>query len=169
GVAVPHTGIHALAAAQVARFGLRPGSRVLRFASPSFDASVMETLMAFASGATLVVPPAGPLAGAALADFLARERVSHCLIPPTVLAGVPAAALPDLETLVIGGEAGTPELVARWSPGRRMINAYGPTEATICATLSEPLHGSGTPPIGAPVTHSRVYVLDAGLRPVPPG
>ncbi len=169
GVAVPHTGIHALAAAQVARFGLRPGSRVLRFASPSFDASVMETLMAFASGATLVVPPAGPLAGDALADFLARERVSHCLIPPTVLAGVPAAALPDLETLVIGGEAGTPELVARWSPGRRMINAYGPTEATVCATLSEPLHGTGTPPIGAPVTHSRVYVLDAGLRPVPPG
>nr|WP_267885160.1 non-ribosomal peptide synthetase [Streptomyces rimosus] len=169
GVAVPHTGLHALAAAQVARFGLRPGSRVLQFASPGFDASVMETLMAFASGATLVVPPDGPPTGQVLAEFLARERISHCLIPPTVLAGVPQAALPDLETLVIGGEAGTAALVARWSPGRRMINAYGPTEATICATLSEPLHGTGTPPIGAPVTHSRAYVLDAGLRPVPPG
>ncbi|MFH8407132.1 non-ribosomal peptide synthase/polyketide synthase [Streptomyces sp. NPDC018019] len=169
GVVVPHTGLHALAAAQAARFGLRPGSRVLQFASPSFDACVMETLMAFAAGATLVVPPAGPLAGEALAEFLARERVSHCLLPPTVLAGVPQAALPDLETLVIGGEAGTAALVARWSSGRRMINAYGPTEATVCATLSEPLHGTGTPPIGAPVTHSRAYVLDAALRPVPPG
>ncbi|MFH8350589.1 condensation domain-containing protein, partial [Streptomyces sp. NPDC018045] len=169
GVAVTHTGLHALAAAQVARFGLRPGSRVLQLASPSFDASVMETLMAFASGAALVVPPAGPLGGDALAGFLARERVTHCLVPPTVLAGVPPVPLPDLETLVIGGEAGTGELVARWSPGRRMINAYGPTEATICATLSEPLHGTGTPPIGAPVTHSRAYVLDGGLRLVPPG
>ncbi|OKI02484.1 hypothetical protein A6A06_15750 [Streptomyces sp. CB02923] len=169
GVVVTHTGLHALAAAQVARFGLRPGSRVLQLASPSFDASVMETLMAFASGAALVVPPAGPLGGEALADFLARERVTHCLVPPTVLAGVPHTALPDLETLVIGGEAGTGELVARWSPGRRMINAYGPTETTVCATLSEPLHSTGTPPIGAPVTHSRAYVLDAALRPVPPG
>ncbi|MEV5595225.1 non-ribosomal peptide synthase/polyketide synthase [Streptomyces sp. NPDC052496] len=169
GVAVPHTGLHALAAAQVARFGLRPGSRVLQLASPSFDASVMETLMAFASGAALVVPPAGPLGGDALADFLARQRVTHCLVPPTVLAGVPYAPLPGLETLVIGGEAGSAELVARWSPGRRMINAYGPTEATVCATLSEPLHGTGTPPIGAPVTHSRAYVLDAALRLLPPG
>ncbi|WP_167745443.1 non-ribosomal peptide synthetase, partial [Streptomyces monomycini] len=169
GVAVTHTGLHALAAAQAARFGLRPGSRVLQLASPGFDASVMETLMALASGAALVVPPAGPLGGDALAEFLARERVTHCLVPPTVLATVPHAPLPDLETLVVGGEAVTAGLVARWAPGRRMINAYGPTEATICATLSEPLRGDGPPPIGAPVTHSRAYVLDATLRPVPPG
>ncbi|MFH9424722.1 amino acid adenylation domain-containing protein [Streptomyces sp. NPDC017529] len=169
GVAVTHTGVHALAAAQVARFGLRAGSRVLQLSSPSFDASVMETLMAFAAGAALVVPPPGPLGGEALADVLAEGRITHCLIPPTVLASVPPCALPELETLVIGGEAGTGELVASWSAGRRMVNAYGPTEATICATLSEPLHGTGTPPIGAPVTHSRAYVLDAALRPVPPG
>ncbi|MEU7187877.1 non-ribosomal peptide synthase/polyketide synthase [Streptomyces sp. NPDC045369] len=169
GVVVTHTGLHALVTAQVARFGLRPGSRVLQLASPGFDASLMETLMAFASGAALVVPPPGPLGGDALAEFLARERVTHCLVPPSVLDTVPYAPLPDLETLVIGGEAGTAGLVARWSPGRRMINAYGPTEATICATLSEPLCGDGIPPIGAPVTHSRAYVLDAALRPVPPG
>ncbi|MFE3525644.1 amino acid adenylation domain-containing protein [Streptomyces sp. NPDC059161] len=170
GVVVTHRGLAPFAATEAARFFVTPDSRVLQYASPSFDAAVLEVCMALATGAALVVPPPGPLVGDALAEVLAGNRVTHALIPPTALASVPAADLPTLRTLVVGGEACSAELVARWAPGRRMVNAYGPTEATVAATMSAPLSPrTGAPPIGRPVWNTRVYVLDAGLRPVPPG
>ncbi|MEU9609263.1 amino acid adenylation domain-containing protein, partial [Streptomyces sp. NPDC048057] len=170
-VAVPHRGLHALATAQVERFGLTRDSRVLQNASPSFDATVMECLMAFAAGATLVVPPPGPLTGEPLAHHLTHERITHALIPPTVLATLPEdQELPALATLVVGGEPCPPQLTARWAGKLRLINAYGPTEATVCATLSLPLAAStAPPPIGHPNPDTCVRVLDTALRPVPPG
>ncbi|MGH3429298.1 MAG: AMP-binding protein, partial [Mycobacteriales bacterium] len=116
GVLVSHTGIASLAAAQIERLDIAASSRVLQFASPSFDASVMELLMAFAAGAALVVPAAGPLAGEALARVLADQGVSHALIPPAALAGAPPAGLANLQTLVVGGQACPPDLVATWAP-----------------------------------------------------
>ncbi|MEV5008949.1 amino acid adenylation domain-containing protein [Streptomyces sp. NPDC055692] len=170
GVVVPHTGLAAFAAAAVENFAVDARARVLQFASPSFDAAVLELCMALTCGAALVVPPPGPLAGETLAEVLAGQRISHALIPPAALASVPAQTpLPDFRSLVVGGDACSAELVARWSSGRRMVNAYGPTESTIAATMSRPLSGQDTPPIGSPVVNTRVYVLDAGLRPVPVG
>ncbi|HEY4746000.1 MAG TPA: AMP-binding protein, partial [Steroidobacteraceae bacterium] len=168
-VVVSHVGITSLAGAQIERLGITPESRVLQFASSSFDASIMELLMAFPAGAALVVPPAGLLAGEVLADTLRRHAVSHALIPPAVLAGMPTERLEQFRTLIVGGDACPPDLVARWSDGRRMVNAYGPTEATICATMSLPLSGAANPPIGRPIWNTRVYVLDDGLQPAPIG
>ena len=72
--------------------------------------------------------------------------------------------------LVVGGEACPAEVVDRWAPGRVMINAYGPTETTMCVAISAPLAaGSGVPPIGAPVAGAALFVLDGWLRPVPVG
>lgn len=167
---VENRGLAALAQTQVERFGLGPDSRVLQFSAPGFDASVMELLMAFASGGTLVVPEtSGPLLGADLAQELTRGRITHALVPPTALATLAPNGFPDLQTLVVGAEACSGELVARWAPGCRMANAYGPTESTICATIAVPLTGDQAPPIGRPVTGTRALVLDAWLRPVPPG
>ena len=101
--------------------------------------------------------------------MLDELRVSHALVIPSVLAGVPAGRVAGLECLVVGGEACPGRLVAEWSAGRRMVNAYGPTEITIAATLSGPLSGAGAPPIGRPVWNTRVFVLDEGLGLVPPG
>ncbi|PPK65378.1 non-ribosomal peptide synthetase [Actinokineospora auranticolor] len=169
GVVVTHRGISSFAAAEVERFEVRPGDRVLAFSSPSFDASVLELCMALGAGAALVVPPPGPLVGDDLAEVLVSQRISHTLIPPVALATVPAVPLPDLRTLVVGADACSAELVARWAPGRRMINAYGPTEATVVSTWSEPLVPGGVPPIGRAIDNTRAYVLDADLRPVPVG
>src|SRR5260370_15924227 len=62
-------------------------------------------------------------------------RSSHATLPPVLLAELPEHV--PLQTLIVAGEACSADVVARWSPGRRMINAYGPTEATVCATMSE--------------------------------
>ncbi len=169
GVVVSHVGIASLAGAMIERLGITSESRVLQFASSSFDASIMELLMAFPAGAALVVPPAGLLAGELLAETLTRHDVSHALIPPAVLSGMLPGSLDQFRTLIVGGDACPPDLVARWSQGRRMVNAYGPTETTICATMSLPLSGAAEPPIGSPIWNSRVYVLDDGLQPAPVG
>ncbi|UQA94005.1 non-ribosomal peptide synthetase [Streptomyces halobius] len=169
GVLVPHSGIGNLAAAEIDRLAVTEDSRVLQFASASFDGAVMEVLMALPAGATLVLPPHGPIVGEALQSFLRDRRITHALLAPSAVATLDPAGLEGLRTLVVGGEASTGDLVARWSAGRRMINAYGPTEATICTTMSAPLSGAAVPPIGTPIAHTQVYLLDAALRPVPVG
>ncbi|KPC66159.1 hypothetical protein ADL35_46065, partial [Streptomyces sp. NRRL WC-3753] len=139
GVVVPHQGLTSLAASLTGAGGGVGGdpARVLQLASPGFDASVLELLLAFATGGTLVLPSAeGPLAGEELARVVEEERVTHALIPPTVLASVPPGRMPGLTTLFTGGEACGPELVRLWSPGRTLVNAYGPTETTVVATMS---------------------------------
>jgi amino acid adenylation domain-containing protein len=173
GVVVSSAGLANFAAAEAEHFTAGPGDRVLQFSSPSFDASVLELCMSLPAGAALVVPPPGPLLGEALAEVLARHRVTHALIPPVALATVPAdlaaTGLAEFSTVIVGGDACTAELVARWAPGRRMINAYGPTESTVVATWSQALVPGRTPPIGAPIPNTCTYVLDGALRPVPVG
>ena len=122
---------------------------------------------ALSSGAALVLIALGKRSGHALARLIREREVTHATLPPVLLADLPED-LP-LQTLIVAGEACPPEVVARWSPGRRMINAYGPTETTVCATMSEALAGAGVPAIGRPIWNTRVYVLDGGLEPVPAG
>ncbi|MGO4605776.1 amino acid adenylation domain-containing protein [Variovorax sp. 2RAF20] len=169
GVVVPHAGLSSLGAAMAQRFAIDPDSRVLQFSSSGFDASVMDLLMAFHAGAALVLPGAQQLLGPELADLLHRQAVSHALIPPAALATLPYGEFPHLQTLVVGGDACPAALAARWSQGRRMINAYGPTEITICASMSAPMNAEEPPSIGRPVWNTRLYVLDDSLQPVPPG
>ncbi|MEU3953404.1 non-ribosomal peptide synthase/polyketide synthase, partial [Streptomyces achromogenes] len=173
GVTVTHRGLGGFTSAAAERYAVGPGDRVLQFSSPSFDASVLELCVSLLCGATLVVPPHGPWLGDELAAVLDEYRITHALIPPAALATLPDPAqgtARHLRTLIVGAEACPAGLVDRWAPGRRMINSYGPTEATIVATWTGPLTaGRGTPTIGGALPHTRVYVLDAAMRPVPPG
>ena len=169
GVAVTHAGLANLAATKREGLGLDGTSRVLQFASPSFDAFVAELVGTFTAGATLVVPPPGPLAGDALTTVLLDRGITHAILPPVALSSVDPGAVPGLRGLISAGEECPAELAARWSKNRRMVNAYGPTEVTVCATQSRPLTGGGRPPIGRPIAGARVYVLGPGLQPMPPG
>ena len=174
GVVVSHRGLAGLVASQADRFGVGPGSRVLQFASLSFDAAVSELAVTLGSGAALVLAPAG-----SLADAVAAGQVTHLTVPPSVLATVEAPSLSvtveeglpeSVRTVVVAGEACPPGLAARWARDHRVINAYGPTEVTVCATMSQPLDpGAAVVPAGRPVANTQVYVLDAALAPVPPG
>src|ERR1700737_3481610 len=167
GVIVTHAGIPNLAAAQIERFGISDQARVLQFAPSSFDAAVSEIATTLLCGGTLVVPGEWQRSGDALARVLQEQVISHVTLPPAVLADLSIDV--PLKTLVVAGEACAQEMVARWSRGRHLINAYGPTEATVCASMSEGLSGSSPPSIGRPIWNTRVYVLDGGLQAVPVG
>jgi amino acid adenylation domain-containing protein len=169
GVVVTHAGMASLALAEAEVFAVTPRSRVLQFSSPSFDGSVLEMLMAFPSGATLVIPAPHQFAGAALRQVIADYRITHVFLPPAVLGESDGEPDLGLKTLAVGGEACPQDLAARWSGHTRMVNAYGPTETTVIVTASAPLAGDSVPPIGRPLVNTRAYVLDEGLRPVPAG
>ncbi|MFD3743301.1 amino acid adenylation domain-containing protein [Nocardia sp. NPDC058633] len=168
GVLVTHGGLANLAAERRDRYALRPGARTLHHASPGFDMAVGEILCGLAGAATLVVASRYVMAGPDLAELMRRERVTNAIITPAVLATLDPETLPDLRVLGVGGEAIRSDLVAAWSRTRLMRNGYGPTEATDIATIAE-LTPDRPVTIGAPLRGFHALVLDARLRPVPPG
>ncbi|WP_227982415.1 amino acid adenylation domain-containing protein [Nocardia spumae] len=168
-VVVTHGGIASLAHEQMHLFRVGDSARTLHFSSPSFDASVLELLLGFAAGATIVVAPAGIYGGAELAALLREERITHAFITPAALATVSPEGLDDLETVIVGGDACPEDLVRTWTAGHRMHNMYGPSEATVAATATEPMVAGQPVPIGKPVRGMRLFILDQRLHPVPPG
>ncbi len=170
GVLLHHRGLCNVAAAQQRMFALGPGDRVLQLASLSFDAATFEVWMALAAGATLCLGPREQLLpGEPLARYLARQRISQLTLTPSSLAALPIVDLPDLHTIAVAGEACTPRLVERWSPGRRFFNLYGPTEATIWSTAMRCTAPADALSIGRPIDNTLAYVLDRHGEPTPPG
>ncbi|WP_328692161.1 non-ribosomal peptide synthase/polyketide synthase [Streptomyces caniferus] len=171
GVVVEHRGIPNLVQARIEPYAMGPGSRVLQFASLSFDAAMSEICTPLSAGACLVLGPADMLDQVAeLPDLIRAHGVTHATLPPAVLSRLSPDSLPSIRTLTIAGEAAQPGLVSQWAPGRRMFNAYGPTETTVSCTMAGPLPAEdGVPSIGRPLPNTLTYVLDDGLRPVDAG
>lgn len=161
GVMVTHGGVLNLAASQIEAFGITAGSSVLQFASFSFDAATSEWSTAWLAGAQLVLARVGDLLpGPALGRVMEQHGVNVVTWPPSFAAAL-LDPVPPPDTLVLAGEPSSAELVARWTgAGCRVLNAYGPTEATVCATISGPASGDVAPPIGWPLSNACVYVLD---------
>jgi amino acid adenylation domain-containing protein len=171
GVMIEHRGVCNLLTMQTATLGIHVGSRVLQFASPSFDASIWEFVLALGHGASLhLAAPEELLPGAPLLATLQAGAITHVTLPPGALAALNPAELPALETVVVAGEVCPEKLAAQWSSGRRFINAYGPTEITVCATTHQCAAGEvGRPPIGRPVANTQIYILDAHQKLLPIG
>ncbi|HLS79683.1 MAG TPA: amino acid adenylation domain-containing protein, partial [Nocardia sp.] len=176
GVVVTHAGLANFRAEQVHRYDIDSGTRALHFASPSFDASILELLLALGAGGALVVVPPGVYGGEELSELIRRERVTHAFITPAALATFDPAGLDTLRVLVAGGEACPPELVAKWAVPlgdsgevRAFHNGYGPTETTIMTNISDALTPGDTVTIGGPIRGMRSLILDNRLRPVPVG
>ena len=173
GVLVAHRGLCNLAQAQIRTFAVARGHRILQVASLNFDASISEIVMALGAGATLVIAPSEALLpGLSLTQTLQQQTITHVTLVPTALALLEPAALPQLQTLIVAGEALPATLAARWREGRRLFNAYGPTESTVCATIMSCAGWqtlAQSPPIGRPIDNLQVYLLDAHRQPVPIG
>ncbi|MBF6482001.1 non-ribosomal peptide synthetase, partial [Nocardia cyriacigeorgica] len=168
-VLVSHRGIANLAAGKRETLGIDASAAVLQVASPSFDASVSELVMAHSAGARLVVAPPEVYGGSELQRLLRTRRVTHAVITPSALATMEPTDLSELRVLAVAGEAATPELIARWAPGRRMVNVYGPTEFSVWATGPAELTAGAPITIGGPIRGASALVLDTWLRPVPVG
>ncbi|MGK9235742.1 amino acid adenylation domain-containing protein [Inquilinus limosus] len=172
GVMVEHRGLCNLAVAQRDALLVDENSRILQFSSPAFDASVFELTMALCWGGSLCIPRSDTvLVGRALAHMVNRHKITHVTLPPAIISSVPDGEKFDsVRVLISAGEDLPKSLVERWAGERRLINAYGPTEATVCATwtVCGP-GGSDKPSIGYAIPNVRVYILDERGRPVSGG
>ncbi|MBP5971596.1 amino acid adenylation domain-containing protein [Brasilonema sp. CT11] len=170
GVMVEHKGLCNLAQAQIQTFGVNSDSRVLQFASFSFDASISEILMTLGSGATLYLGTKDSLLpGQPLIERLRDYSITHITLPPSALAVMSQEELPALQTIIVAGEACSFELIRQWSVGRNFFNAYGPTEASVCATIAKCTLEDEKISIGRAIANTQVYILDENLQPVPVG
>jgi non-ribosomal peptide synthetase-like protein len=160
GVAIGHASICNYVCITRDLYGYGPGDRVYQGMTIAFDYSVEEIWVPLMAGATIVPGPAGmTLMGDELADFLRQRRVTVMACSPTLLATI-EQDVPDLRILMVGGEACPQNLVARWyRPGRRFLNTYGPTEATVGATMIE-LRPDKPVTIGVPFPTYSVVILD---------
>ncbi|MCV7413677.1 non-ribosomal peptide synthetase [Mycobacterium florentinum] len=169
GVAITHHNATSLLEAPDPGAPTGPGQVWSQWHSYSFDVSVWEIFNALLHGSRLVVVPDSAAASAhELRDLLVAEQVTVVGQTPSALAMMPGEGL-ESATLVMAGEASPNEIVDKWAPGRVMINAYGPTEATIYAAISAPMKAGEGAPIGVPVPGAALFVLDKWLRPAPEG
>ena len=171
GVMNRHDGLCNLASAQSAAFGVGSDSRVLQFASFSFDASISEIVMALSSGASLFLADADAmLPGEPLLATLRVHGITHVTLPSSALAVCGEPAELARMTLIVAGDACPPELAQRWSAHHVLFNAYGPTEASVCSTIYR-CDGtcSSTVPIGKPMSNVQIYILDQNMQAAPLG
>ncbi|WFQ81065.1 amino acid adenylation domain-containing protein [Xenorhabdus sp. SF857] len=170
GVMIEHRSLCNLITTQQDRLSITSDSRILQFASNSFDACIWEFGMALLAGGRLYLARReNLLPGTTLSHYLETHTMTHALLSPTALATMDSLPA-TLQTLMVGGEACPPTLTKRWASGRQMINAYGPTEATVCATLCRcESQGDNAPPIGRPIANTQIYILDRHGQPVPWG
>lgn len=170
GVAVTHAGTADMITTHAQRIHVGPGSRVLQWASISFDAAFWDITLALLSGATLVITTSDDvLPGDPLRGTLLKYKITHATLPPVALSVTDAEGLMLGGTVMSTGDACTPTLVRKWAPGRRMFNGYGPTEVTVGSTLSGPIEEGDEITIGTAWTGERIYVLDDRLEEVPDG
>ena len=167
GVQIEHRSVCNLVRAEAKIFTVKPTDRVYQGFSVAFDAAVEEFWLAWAAGATLIVGTTEMVrSGPALPGLLAEAGVTVLSCVPTLLSMM-EDDVPSVRLLIVGGEACSADLVRRWCrPGRRMVNTYGPTEATVIATYGD-CRPDALVTIGRPVPNYRIFILDSQMRPVP--
>ncbi|MCB9765433.1 MAG: AMP-binding protein [Alphaproteobacteria bacterium] len=168
-VEVPHRGVLNLLDAQRAAFGMGPEDRSLFLHAVGFDAAMSDLGCALLSGATLVIADIDGTPGGVL-EALRRCRISTVDIPPATLQLLDPKDRPaSLRTVIIGGEVCPTACVRAWAPAVRLFNVYGPTEATVCASLVRCTADWDRPWIGAPLPGVDFAVVDPALAPTPTG
>ncbi|MEW5929568.1 MAG: non-ribosomal peptide synthase/polyketide synthase, partial [Gemmatimonadota bacterium] len=171
GVAVEHAGVGNTVLELARVYDARPGDRHLLFAPLHFDSSAGDIFLALASGATLVVARRGAMLPGeeGLLRVLREERITHLKTTSSALAALPWGPLPELRSIVTGGEVCTAELIRTWGQERSFFNGYGATEASIRTTSTRYTDPERDPPLGHPAPNTQLYLLDGALEPVPFG
>lgn len=174
GVLIEHTGNVNMSLSQIARFGISAADNVVWFASPSFDASISEIMMALYSGATLSIPTKDIVSNRNLfVRFLKDSGATVVTFPPSYLDALSNVDLHGLRCIITAGEAANAKKAKEvLDSGIAYFNAYGPTEYSVCATIFE-LQRSDilrqSLPIGLPISNTQIYILDESLEVLPVG
>lgn len=169
-IVATHDGLINLAQFQQKTFGVTPQDRVLQMVAPSFDPAIGDCFTGWVGGAAVVLgPDPRHTLGRDLAQLIQDQRITYTGLTPSILDSMADVELSGLKVLLTGGASCSRELVCRWGKGRRLFNVYGPTETTICATLTQLSEIDGSDPIGKPLGNVQVYVLDRHMNPVPAG
>ncbi|MEA3186521.1 MAG: hypothetical protein QOD99_351, partial [Chthoniobacter sp.] len=185
GVMVEHSALVTYTSVAADYYAITPVDRVLQFASINFDVSVEEICCTLLRGATLLLRTEQMIESVQNFAAKCRKLKLSVLILPTAFwhelvsrLGSEKVELPDsLRLVVIGGESALRERVVEWKthfPGIRLVNSYGPTEATVGATAWElppnaVAFANEQVPIGKPLSHTAAYILDPHLQLVPLG
>ncbi|MFI5715543.1 amino acid adenylation domain-containing protein [Nocardia sp. NPDC051750] len=169
GVAIPHSGPATVVAAIAEIYGITSDSRVAHLCAPNLDISILELLLTFTSGATLVIAPAGAPDGRDVAGLVARERVTHMITTAAVLARVDPAGLGDRVLVAAVVQEFGRGLPGRWAREHNIVLSYGHTEAATIATSTGVMYADDPITIGAALNAAGALVLDTRLRPVPAG
>ncbi|MDR6224079.1 non-ribosomal peptide synthetase [Desmospora profundinema] len=170
GVMVEHRSVIHLIDHFQNEWSIQEQDRVGQFASLSFDAAVWEMGVSLLSGACLHIIPQDVIADPLHFErYVNRHRLSMLLLPPTYLSHLDRRQMKTLRKIMVGGSASSPSLVEKWKD--IYINAYGPTEATVCATVWEPADEESVTvaPVGKPISHSPIYIVDEHLQIQPIG
>ncbi len=183
-VAVSYGSLACVITALTRAYRMSARDRVVQLAATAFDTSVEQILVTLASGAALMLPPAGTIAPTDLLRYLEHQRVTVIDLTPAYWHQLLAVTEPDdrrlrsVRLMITGGERADPAdcgALMRAAPGTRLLNAYGLTETTITSALFDV---SASPPavppalrvpVGTPVRHARIMILDEARQPVPAG
>jgi amino acid adenylation domain-containing protein/non-ribosomal peptide synthase protein (TIGR01720 family) len=176
GAMLRHCGLSNLVEATRQFYNISVHSRIMQFAKLSFDVSVWEIFMSLGNGATLILGRQETLASTPdLYRLFKDQGVTTMCLTPSVLRlfsdeEASRQELPMMETVMAGAEVCTPDLIAKWAPGRNFMNGYGPTETTVCVTTYNcEQNETLAPPIGRPIANTKLYILDKNMQPVPVG
>ena len=171
GVMIEHGSVINLIKAQQCRLGIKANSKILQYASSVFDASAWEVFSSILNGATIyLINRQSQLDPIFLHDYIKNNKIDVALIPPIMLDNISNENLATFSTLVTGGDLCSGAVLDKWLlDDRLLINAYGPTESTVCATMHKYVSGGLNTNIGKPLNNIKVYVLDCVYNPVPVG
>lgn len=163
GVMIGHRGIASLKEYFIHEIEISESDHILQFASCSFDASVWEIFMALLTGASLYLVPRDSINNfRAFEKYLNDNEITVATLPPIYLASLKPESVHTLKRLITAGSSAQVEVADQWKDQVTYINAYGPTETTICATTYTYQESNifNKVPIGKPVYNAQVYILD---------
>ncbi|WP_428229044.1 amino acid adenylation domain-containing protein [Flavobacterium sp.] len=171
GVVIAHHSFYNFVQEQAAVLGLSAHSITLQFASPSFDAAIIDIWTPLIKGATIYLYPNNKIVGEPLLDFIVAHHIDTVpLMPPMVLASLPLnKPIGNLKTIAIGGEACSESTVKSWYKKIQLINSYGPTEATVAVSNYEFKEEANPRIIGSAMPNVKLFILDESLIPVVKG
>ncbi|MDX7988706.1 amino acid adenylation domain-containing protein [Xenorhabdus sp. 12] len=160
GVMTEHRNVIHMAAAQEKFFNAPGRSKVLMFANYIFDGSVFELFPSLFNGLTIYICSEEERHLPALTKLIQQEGIEIAALPPALLKLMTDTELPSLQLLVTAGESPSVDFLEHFSCHSQILNSYGPTEVTVCATEKLYQHGDVTTNIGTAINNARLYVLD---------